>query len=269
MPAASILVVDDEANIRSSLQHILARDGYQVVTAESGEVALDLIATQEFDLALVDLKMKGIDGIAVSAALRQRSPQTIVIILTAHATLETAVEALRLGAYEYLFKPYDPAELRECVRKGLAKRQSEAQRRDLLRQLERVSSSLEEIRSTLAEQPEESPPIPDNPTDSQARFLRRGGLVVDLFRHVITIDGRLLELSVTEFDLLAHLIREAPQVIAPQELVRAVQGYDSQPWEASETVRQHVYRIRQKIQVATGRNDVIRTVRGVGYTIAE
>jgi DNA-binding response OmpR family regulator len=269
MPAASILVVDDEANIRSSLQHILGRDGYRVVTAESGEVALDLIATQEFDLALVDLKMKGIDGIAVLAALRQRSPETIVIILTAHATLETAVEALRLGAYEYLFKPYDPAELRECVRKGLAKHQSEIQRSDLLRQLDRVSNSLEEIRVTLTGQPGESPSISDSPTDSQARFLQRGGLVVDFFRHVITLDGCLLELSLTEFNVLAYLIREAPQVVSPQELVRAVQGYDSQPWEASETVRQHVYRIRQKVQETTGRSDVIRTVRGVGYTIAE
>jgi DNA-binding response OmpR family regulator len=132
-----------------------------------------------------------------------------------------------------------------------------------------VSSSLEEIRVTLARQPGESPSISDSPADSPARFLQRGRLVVDFFRHVITIDGCLLELSVTEFDVLAYLIREAPQVVSPQELVRAVQGYDSQPWEASETVRQHVYRIRQKVQEATGRSDVIRTVRGVGYTIAE
>jgi DNA-binding response OmpR family regulator len=269
MPAARILVVDDEANIRSSLQHILAREGYEVVTVESGRAALGLISTQEFDLALVDLKMKGMDGIEVSTALRQQSPDTIVIILTAHATLESAVEALRLGAHEYLFKPCDPTKLRESVRNGLVKRQSEVQRRDLLRQLDHVSSSLEDIRVTLTGPHDESPPALVELTEGQGRFLQRGGLVIDFLRHAITVDGCLLELSLTEFNLLAHLIRGAPQVVSPQELVRAVQGYESEHREASETVRQHMHRIRHKIKEATGRTDVIRTVRGVGYTITE
>jgi DNA-binding response OmpR family regulator len=90
---------------------------------------------------------------------------------------------------------------------------------------------------------------------------------VDLARHLITLDGQLLELSPTEFDLLAYLVSQVPRVVPPQELVREVQGYQSEPWEASETVRYHVYRLRYKMKEATGRADIIRTVRGVGYSI--
>jgi DNA-binding response OmpR family regulator len=94
-------------------------------------------------------------------------------------------------------------------------------------------------------------------------------LIVDFMRHVMTLDGHLLELSPTEFDLLAYLASEAPRVISPQELVREVQGYESEAWEARDTVRYHVYRIRRKAKAATGRTDIIRTVRGVGYTMGE
>ncbi|MBU0702680.1 MAG: helix-turn-helix domain-containing protein, partial [Chloroflexi bacterium] len=73
----------------------------------------------------------------------------------------------------------------------------------------------------------------------------------------------------TEFDLLAYLVSEAPRVVSPQELVREVQGYESEPWEARDTVRYHIYRIRQKMKVGTESKSVIRTVRGVGYTIEE
>jgi DNA-binding response OmpR family regulator len=103
----------------------------------------------------------------------------------------------------------------------------------------------------------------------EIRFLQQGGLIVDFLRHVITLDGHLLELSPTEFDLLAYLVSEVPRVVSAQELVREVQGYESEPWEASETARYHIYRLRQKIKDATGYTNVIRTVRGIGYTIGE
>jgi DNA-binding response OmpR family regulator len=88
-------------------------------------------------------------------------------------------------------------------------------------------------------------------------------------RHVITLDGHILELSPTEFALLAYLVSESPRVISSQELVRAVQGYECEPWEARETLRYHVHRIRRKVRQASGRADVIRTVRGVGYSLGE
>ena len=119
-----ILVVDDEAGIRLFLQDALEREGYQVVAVESGEKALALVAVQEFDLALLDIKMKGVGGLEVLAALRQHWPNTPVIMLTAYASLETAVEALRRGAHDYLFKPVAVDDLRQSVRAGLQKRSS-------------------------------------------------------------------------------------------------------------------------------------------------
>lgn len=278
---AKILVVDDEPGIRFFLEEMLVRDGHQVVTVDSGGAALDLVGTEEFDLALIDLKLQDISGLEVLAALSQQMPDTVVIVLTAHASLETAVEALRQGAHDYLFKPCKTIELRESIRRGLINRQQKIRQRALLQQLEQLlASGLQDLRAAIVDPSAEHRATSDveelaevlqddEPAQDHDRFLHRAGLIVDLMRHVITLEGQLLELSPTEFDLLAHLISEAPRVIPPQELVREVQGYEAEQWEASETVRYHIYRIRQKIKEATGREDVIRTVRGVGYTINE
>ena len=278
---AKILIVDDEAGIRFSLEETLSRDGYQVTTAENGEAALACVAAQPFDLVLIDLRLPGMGGMEVLAALRQQSPDTVVIVLTAHASLETAVEALRQGAHDYLFKPCKTVELRDSVRRGLLSRRQKLQQRELLHQLEQhLSSSLQNLRATIAEPPAAADPLrpfegeaaapPDGGlAEEGGRFLQQGGLIVDLTRHVITLDGQLLELSPTEFNLLAYLASEAPRVVSPQELVREVQGYQSETWEASETVRYHVYRLRQKINEATGHANIIRTVRGIGYTISK
>ncbi len=267
-PTAKILAVDDDAGVRFFLAETLTRDGYHVTAVESGEAALEHIAAQEFDLVLLDLKMKGIGGTEVLAALRQQAPDTSVIVLTGHGSMETAVKALRQGAHDYLFKPCKTVELRESVRTGLLKRQQEMRQRELLTQLERsMSSHLEEIRATVVEQSSSPPPTSLAPMAEQSRFLQQGKLIVDFMRHVITLDDHLLELSPTEFGLLAYLISEAPRVISPQELVREVQGYESELWEAREMIRYHVYRIRRKIKKATERTEIIRTVRGVGYTI--
>jgi DNA-binding response OmpR family regulator len=261
-------VVDDEANIRSSLSEMLTQDGYQVWAVASGEEALKCIMRQVFDLVLLDLKLQGIGGIDVLAAIRQQSPDTIVIVLTAHASLETAVEALRQGAHDYLFKPCKPAELRESIQRGLQDRQ-QLRHVELLEQIEKLANSLESMRSTVADWQEQTGPIEPEPPVRQDRFIRRGGLIVDQLRHVITLKEHLLDLSPTEFDILAYLVEQAPRVVSAMELVQEVQGYEMESWEASETVRQHIYRIRQKIKEMTGQDDVIDTVRGVGYTICE
>lgn len=277
---ATILVVDDEPGIRFFLEEMLANDGHQVVAVDNGKRALEHIAAEEFDLALVDLRLKDVGGLEVLSTLRQGSPDTVVIVLTGHASLDSAVEALRQGAHDYLFKPCKTVDLRESIRRGLLKRQQKLRQRALMQQLEQQLSNLQDLRTAIAEAPvaPSSPtldtlltaPVDDDTSArEQARFLKRGGLIVDLMRHVITLDGELLELSPTEFDLLAYLISEAPRVVPPQELVREVQGYETEPWEASETVRYHIYRIRQKIKGTAGRDDVVRTVRGVGYTINE
>jgi DNA-binding response OmpR family regulator len=257
---AKILVVDDEMPIRYTMQKTLARDGYQVTAVESGEQALQHLATQEFDLALIDLRLKGMDGLELLAELRRKYPATTVIILTAHASLETAVQALRQGAHDYLFKPCSTVELRESVRTGLLKRQQEIQRLELL--------ARQPARPTEAAQTAPPSPVEPPPPQAPRHFLQYKGLIVDPIRHIITLEGQLLELSPTEFDLLAYLVNEAPRVVPPKELIREVQGYESDTWEARETVRSHVYHMRQKVKAATGQQ-LIRTVRGVGYTLDE
>ncbi len=263
----TILVVDDDPNVRFTLEETLRHDGYEVIAAENGEAAMWLIEQREFDLALIDLKMKRVSGLDVLRALRQRAPGTAAIVLTAYASLETAVEALRQGAHDYLFKPAKTVELRESVRAALLKRRREQKHRALLTQLEQsLSDSLQDLRSTVG-WPDDASPVASDGEDDTGRFVQHGNLIVDMTRHIITLDGKLLELSPTEFDLLAYLVSEMPRVVTPLQLVQEVQGYASERWEASEVVRQHIYRIRAKIREATGRNDVIRTVRGVGYTI--
>jgi len=260
-----ILVVDDDDAVRSALQEMLEDDGYHVMAVGSGEAALERIADHEFDLALIDLKMPGIGGIEVLAELRQQAPDTAAIVLTAHASLKTAVEALRQGAHDYLFKPCKPDTLRESVRNGLLKRQRERKQTELLTQLEQGLQSLKGLK------PEEEPlPEPELALDEEAeRFLQRGGLIVDVLRHVVTLDGHLVPLSPTEFDVLSYLLDNAPRVISPQELAREVQEYEVERWEANNIIRCHIYRIRQKMREDAGHADMIRTVRGVGYTLGE
>ncbi len=272
---AKILVVDDEVSIRFSLEEVLLRDGYDVVTAESGETAVEKLQKQAFDLALIDLNLPGISGMQVLSEIRNQWPETVVILLTAHASLETAVGALREGAHDYLFKPCKTVELRESIKRGLLNRQKELRQRGLLRQLEQhLSSSLQDLRATMDEDEDIAGGVSETEAQEKAeeqdnRFLQLGPIMVDFLRHVIMVDDALLELSPTEFNLLAYLVSEAPRVIPPQELVREVQGYESEQWEASETVRYHVYRIRQKIKAVKKNQNIIRTVRGVGYTIGE
>jgi DNA-binding response OmpR family regulator len=267
MSGAHILVVDDESGIRFFLQETLTRDGHQVTAVASGEEALARIAGQEFDLALLDLHMPGMGGMEVLAALRQQAPDTAVIMLTAYGSLETAVEALRQGAHDYLFKPCKTTELRESVRAGLLKRQRELHQRELLALLERsLSSHVKDIRAVVTGQ-QAVEPLPSAEPPEKDRFLHCGSLVIDRARRVVTVDEHLLDFSATEYDLLAYLAEESPRVVSPQELVRAAQGYESQPWEASDIVRYHIHRIRHKIKTAAGRSDVIRTVRGVGYRL--
>lgn len=266
---ARILIVDDEENIRFFLQETLENDGHQVTSVENGEVALKCLQSEDFDLALVDLNLPGMGGLQVLSTLRQASPDMIVIILTAHASLETAVEALRQGAHDYLFKPCKTLELRESVRTGLQKRHREVRQREILVQLERtLRNNLDEIHATVAEGNSPLQRLPAlEPENEGARFLKQGDLIVDLTRHRITLDGHLLELSPTEFDLLAYLTSEAPRVVSSQELVREVQGYQSESWEACETIRYHIHHIRRKIKEVSGRTDIIYNVRGVGYKL--
>jgi len=119
MPRKNILVVDDEKSQREILELILAEEGYDVTTAASGEAALKFAKDRRFDLALTDLKMTGMDGIELLQQLLAFDSSIIVILLTAHGSIESAKEALRRGAFDYLEKPYDKAALLETINRAL------------------------------------------------------------------------------------------------------------------------------------------------------
>ncbi len=263
---AKILIVDDEEAIRFTLEKLLARDGYQVVAVESGERALAEIADQHFDLALLDLKLKGIGGLEVLVALREQALDTAVIVLTAHGSMETAIDALRQGAHDYLLKPSDAATLRESVRTALFKREREQRQQALLLQVEQsLTASLEEIRAAVVEPSPAHEPLATEATAQPSERLQKGDLLIDLAQHNISLHGHQLEFSPTEFDILVYLARQAPNVVSAQELVSHVLGYECDRFEAADIVRHHIYHIRQK--ASSGRSDIIRTVRGIGYAL--
>jgi DNA-binding NtrC family response regulator len=108
-----VLVVDDETNIREALAKILERAGHRVSAAESGEAALSLLHDGAFDVVVTDLKMLGAGGMDVLRSAKQQQPDAEVIVITAFGTIESAVEAMKLGAYDYLAKPIDPP--RFCI----------------------------------------------------------------------------------------------------------------------------------------------------------
>ena len=137
---ASLLIVDDETVVRDSLGKWFEEEGFTVETASSARDALLKLPTQRWDLALVDIKMPGIDGLELQRKIREIDPETLVIIMTGYASVETAVQAMRDGAYDYITKPFDPDDLAHLVRKALEHRRTKLEN-------VRLRESLEEIQA--------------------------------------------------------------------------------------------------------------------------
>ena len=114
-----ILVVDDELSMREFLELMLSREGYKVSCAESGKKAISMINKKHFDLLLCDIRLGDISGIDVLRAAKTKNPHTVVIMISAYASAETAVEAMNEGAYDYLPKPFDNKELKQAIKNSL------------------------------------------------------------------------------------------------------------------------------------------------------
>jgi two-component system response regulator PilR (NtrC family) len=117
-----ILVVDDELSMRDFLSIMLKKEGHEVVAAENGSSALKVIQNEIFDLLISDIKMPGVDGLEVLKTVKEVSPETVVIMITAFATTGTAIEAMKLGAYDYITKPFKVDEIRMIIQKAIEKR---------------------------------------------------------------------------------------------------------------------------------------------------
>jgi DNA-binding response OmpR family regulator len=252
---ARILVVDDELAMRESLREILELEGFQVSLADSGEAALEVLAQAPIDLMLLDLKMKGMDGLETIEAAKGCSPETVIIMLTAHGTLESAIAAMRYGAFDYLLKPAAVGDIVASVQRGLAHRAQMLRQRDLVGLMQRAITELQPAPVTL-------------PGKAAERHLKLREIDLDLQRHTATVRGRLLDLTLTEFRMLAYLMERPDQVISPRELVGAVQGYQADEHEARAIVRVHIRRLRQKIEADPDQPEYVLNVRGVGYVFA-
>ena len=139
---AKILVIDDEKNVLVTVVAILEQEGYDVDSAPDGQTAIEMIRSRQYDLVMTDLKMPGVDGLGVLEEVRRTSPSTVTLMMTGYGSVDTALEALQRGAYEYLLKPTEVADLKAAVRRSLErKRLSEI---DTLYRVSRtVTSSLD------------------------------------------------------------------------------------------------------------------------------
>lgn len=255
-----ILIVDDEAAIRFMLQEALQDEGYQVTQAASAEEALTCLEADTFDLAMVDLKMTGRDGLFLLAQMRARWPQTGVILLTAYASLDSSIAALRHGALDYLIKPSSIEEICASVRRALIRQQSERHRRQLLQD---IVSRLHELDATIEAdlpRPRSLPEIRSETSPAQT-----GGLQLDLGQHTASLNGHSLDLTPTEFTLLATLVAAAGQVVSCRALARSVYGHDYPEVEARELIKSPLKRLRRKLQIDPATPNPLQNIRGVGY----
>ncbi len=122
MSKGRILVIDDESIVRKSCSRTLSPEGYEVKVSQSGVEALKMLEEESFDLVLTDLKMPDIDGIEVLKKIKERWPQTEVIIITGYQTVDTAVKSIKLGAFDYIEKPFTPDALVAAVGNAMASR---------------------------------------------------------------------------------------------------------------------------------------------------
>ncbi len=251
-----ILIVDDEPNIRFIWEHTLSHEGYILDSAADGAEALQKITQGNYDLLLLDLRMEPIDGLQVLREVRERDPDIVVIILTGYSSVESAVEALRLGAFDYLFKPAKPEAIRRRVGEGLLQRRQSLRRRHLLAQIEILRQALKDvdIENELVVPPAVS-----------RRFIRSRGLVIDSHHRTTTLNGTLLDLTTTEFDLLLCLVKAAPQPVSAGQLMINALGYASETGEARDIVKWHIHHLRQKLEPDPAEPRYIKTVRHKGY----
>jgi len=258
---ARILVVDDDAHVRDGLALALELSGYQVDKASNGGEALAWLETHSCDLMVLDMQMPGIDGVEVMRRARPRYPDLAIIVLTGHATLESAITAVKTDAVDYILKPTSVHDIRAAVARTLAAREEQRRQDHALWLIGAAVDALRKQEDIHLESPDERP----------ASELHWGPLTLDLDRRSATIDSeppRTVDLSDGETDILATLMTHPDEVLSPVRLVHATWGYETSHIEALNVVRSHIYRLRCKLDADADAASVIRTVRGRGYCLA-
>jgi two-component system, OmpR family, alkaline phosphatase synthesis response regulator PhoP len=224
---ATILVVDDEPKIAQLARDYLEHAGFSVLTAGDGTSALQAASTRQPDLVVLDLGLPGVDGLEVMRRIRT-SGATPIVLLTARDTELDKLLGLELGADDYITKPFSPRELVARVRA-------------VLRRAERAPAASDRIVV--------------------------GDLALDVPRLRTTVAGRTVDLTATEFSILATLAREPGRVFTRAQLLDAVHGVAFEAYERA--IDAHVKNIRRKLEPDPARPRYLLTVYGVGYRVAE
>ena len=262
--AYTILIIDDEPNLRKSLALILQRAGYSVSTAENAEQVHQYLEAGAFDLVFLDLKMPDVNGIDLLPQIHAHYPDMPVLILTAHATLESAIDAVRRGARDYLLKPIDPGQILQRVEELLTEQQQPKRRKEIVDEIQNLLAELKQIE---VGDEESEMLIPTQTTIDPARILRRGPFTLDLHARYATLGEEFVSLSPTAFDYLTTLIRHSPNPVSYETLVLESQGYRTTPVEAREMARWRIHELRKALEKDTRNPAYIITVRDVGYRL--
>ena len=225
-----LLLVEDDPTLRQALIFNLSREGYEVSAAADGEAGLDAARNERLDLVLLDVMLPGMSGIEVLRVLRREGVTTPVIILSAKGDEIDRVVGLKIGADDYVTKPFSRPEL-------LARIEA------VLRRQRREGTEDGELRERL----------------------EFGKVAIDVTRREVTVDGAPVHLTTKEFDLLAHMAGSPGRIFTRDQLLARVWGYDY--LGDGRTVDVHVSWLRGKLRLAEGHN-YFRTVRGVGYAFA-
>ena len=225
MTAKRILLVEDEPGLVLTLSDRLSSEGYSVETAEDGNLGMEKAATESFDLIILDVMLPGKNGFDVCRDLRQKGLQKPILMLTARGQLSDKVVGLKLGADDYLTKPFEMMEL-----------------------MARIEALLR--RSTTG-------------AGVVAGTYRFGDMEVDFRRAEVARDGNPIDLSALELKLLRYFIEHRGATLSRQELLNEVWGYDAMP--SSRTVDVHVSWLRQKLEANPSHPELIVTIHGLGY----
>lgn len=259
--AGNILIIDDEAPLRKTLARILAGAGFEVTTAESAEQGLDYLKTAPFDLVLTDLRMPGTHGMDALKLIHVNYPSLPVVLFTAQPDVNSAVEALRHGATDYLLKPLKPEVIVERARAILAKRQNEKRKREIALQIEALQNELKQLDEGGTPQPSPFVGV------EKERFLKRGDIALDLHARRALRGEETLNIPSTSFDYLLVLARHAPNVVDYQTLVAEAQGYQTGLREAQELAKWHIHQLRRIIEKDAHNPQYLLNLRGTGYRL--
>jgi DNA-binding response OmpR family regulator len=223
--SARILLVDDEQSIQTLLAYPLRKEGYEVVPASDGREALDLFASQRFDLVVLDVMMPRLDGIEVCRRLRTRS-QVPIIMLTARDDEVDKVLGLEIGADDYITKPFSVREFRS-----------------------RVKAALRRTRMSGAGHAEGA--------------IDAGEMSIDFARRQVHVRGERVQLTYVEFEILAALARSPGRVFDRDTLLERVWGDSA--YRDPRTIDVHIRHLREKVERDAKEPEYLFTVRGVGY----